>query len=267
MIEHHELSPRANQDELRYRNTVQLSQPLYSDVGKWSNRQEHNKLSVVPFLLAHNLIPAGEGLEIGAGTCWLTAELSKMTQVRLVHALDFSEVLLTQVAPEIIRRRGGSLEKIRFHVGDFHKLPFDSASLDFVTADAALHHTDELDAVLREIFRILKPGGRLIAINEPGMPFLLRPFARLLTAKHGEHEKQFGLIENIYTEDQWRAYLEDAGFEATFLRFFGRRGNWRAKLVAHTPLIKTNGLLFWSKVIVAAKPVEAAAGGTQKRPA
>jgi ubiquinone/menaquinone biosynthesis C-methylase UbiE len=257
MIQRHELSPLANEDELRYRNDVQLTEELYSDVEKWSKRQEQNKLSIIRFILQHDLIPGGEGLEIGAGTCWFTAELSKMSQVTVAHALDFSEVLLTDVAPEIVRRRNGQLEKIRFHVGDFHRLPFADASLDFVAADAALHHTDDLPAVLAEAFRVLKPGGRLLGIHEPGVPALLTPFNRFLVVKHGEHEKDFGIIENIYAESVWRDFFEAAGFNVRFLRFFGRRGNWRAKLVARTPLLLLNGLLFWSKVIVATKPIEA----------
>ena len=257
MIERHQLSPLANEEELRYRNTVQLTEDLYSDVDKWSKRQEQNKLSIVRFMVQRQLVPAGEGLEIGAGTCWLSAELSKMPQVTKVHALDFSEVLLTDVAPEIVRLRNGNLDKIKFHVGDFHKLPFPDSSLDFVAADAALHHTDQMDDVLTEVFRVLKPGGRLLGIHEPGIPSMLTPFNRFLVVQHGDHEKQYGVIENIYTEREWRTSFEAVGFKVSFMPFFGRRGNWRAKLVARSPLILFNGLLFWSKVIVATKPAQA----------
>jgi ubiquinone/menaquinone biosynthesis C-methylase UbiE len=251
MIERHELSNHANADELRYRNDVQLNEDLYNDVDKWSKRQEQNKVAIVRFLDERGLIPAGEGLEIGAGTCWFSAELSKLDQVKLIHALDFSEVLLTEVAPKIVERRGGKLDKIRFHVGDFHDLPFPDSSLDFVVADAALHHTNELDALLADARRVLKPGGTLLAIHEPGVPRLLTPFNRFLVVNHGGHEKQFGIIENIYPEGEWRDYFERTGFAVRFVPYFGRRANWRARLVAHRPFIWLNGLMFWSKVIVA----------------
>jgi ubiquinone/menaquinone biosynthesis C-methylase UbiE len=233
---------------------VQLNEELYNDVDKWSRRQEHNKVAIVRFLSQQGLIPGGEGLEIGAGTCWFTAELSKLDQVDVIHALDFSEVLLSDVAPKIVERRSGRIDKIRFHVGDFHALPFADSSLDFVVADAALHHTDRLDMLLAEVSRVLKPGGVVIAVHEPGVPALLTPFNRFLVVNHGGHEKQFGVIENIYREQEWRSFFERAGFGVRFVRYFGRRGNWRAKLVANTPIRWLNGLMFWSKVIVASKP-------------
>lgn len=46
------------------------------------------------------------------------------------------------------------------------RLPFADASFDLVFARAVLHHTRDLDAACREFFRVLKPGGKLIAIRE-----------------------------------------------------------------------------------------------------
>ncbi|MEO6361704.1 MAG: class I SAM-dependent methyltransferase [Caldimonas sp.] len=46
------------------------------------------------------------------------------------------------------------------------RLPFDDASFDLVFARAVLHHTKDLGAACREFFRVLKPGGRLVAIRE-----------------------------------------------------------------------------------------------------
>lgn len=46
------------------------------------------------------------------------------------------------------------------------RLPFGDASFDLVFARAVLHHTRDLEAACREFFRVLKPGGKLIAIRE-----------------------------------------------------------------------------------------------------
>lgn len=46
------------------------------------------------------------------------------------------------------------------------RLPFADASFDLVFARAVLHHTRDLETACREFFRVLKPGGRLIAIRE-----------------------------------------------------------------------------------------------------
>ncbi len=46
------------------------------------------------------------------------------------------------------------------------RLPFDDDSFDVIFARAVLHHTHELNEACKEFFRVLKPGGRLIAIRE-----------------------------------------------------------------------------------------------------
>lgn len=46
------------------------------------------------------------------------------------------------------------------------KLPFSDNTFDVVFARAVLHHTTDLSAACREFFRVLKPGGRFIAVRE-----------------------------------------------------------------------------------------------------
>lgn len=46
------------------------------------------------------------------------------------------------------------------------KLPFDDCSFDVIFARAVLHHTRDLGEACNEFFRVLKPGGRFIAVRE-----------------------------------------------------------------------------------------------------
>lgn len=46
------------------------------------------------------------------------------------------------------------------------RLPFDDASFDIVFARAVLHHTSNLAQACQEFFRVLKPGGRFVAVRE-----------------------------------------------------------------------------------------------------
>jgi len=50
---------------------------------------------------------------------------------------------------------------------DFHELPVSTDSVDIVFVAASVHHTRSPEVVLREMLRILKPGGILILHNEP----------------------------------------------------------------------------------------------------
>lgn len=52
-------------------------------------------------------------------------------------------------------------------VGDAQALPFVSGFADIVVLNAALHHCDDMDRVLREAARIVRPGGLLITDHDP----------------------------------------------------------------------------------------------------
>jgi SAM-dependent methyltransferase len=88
------------------------------------------------------------------------------------------------------------------------RLPFADGSFDLVFARAVLHHTRDLDAACREFFRVLKPGGMLIAIREhvistPGdLPRFLE--------QHPLHRLYGG--EHAFLLKQYVAAIEQAGF-------------------------------------------------------
>ena len=88
------------------------------------------------------------------------------------------------------------------------RLPFADASFDLVFARAVLHHIADLPAAAREFHRILRPGGRLIAIREhvisrdADLPAFL--------AAHPLHRHYGG--ENAFRVDQYADALTAAGF-------------------------------------------------------
>ncbi len=62
----------------------------------------------------------------------------------------------------------GVAEKVEVHTGDARKLPFDDASFDVVLSSMALHNiynAGERQTAVREIARVLKPGGRLLIVD------------------------------------------------------------------------------------------------------
>ena len=69
--------------------------------------------------------------------------------------------------PEVTRAnaaRGGVADKIRLETGDFTAMPFGDATFDLVVSSWAIHNVPTADGreqALREIERVLKPGGRI----------------------------------------------------------------------------------------------------------
>lgn len=87
-------------------------------------------------------------------------------------------------------------------------LPFADGSFDVVFARAVLHHTRDLEAACREFFRVLRPGGLLVAIREHviSAPADLPRFLE----QHPLHRLYGG--EHAYLLSEYIAALERAGF-------------------------------------------------------
>ena len=88
-----------------------------------------------------------------------------------VTGLDFSERML-----ERARRKSSQIKWVQ---GDVLALPFDDASFDAATIGFGIRNVDDLDAGLRELARVVRPGGRLAVLEITRPTGVLRPFFRL----------------------------------------------------------------------------------------
>ncbi len=63
------------------------------------------------------------------------------------------------------RDRGPQRAALRFVVGDMLALPFPDASFDIVTTGYGLRNVPDLTLAIREIHRVLKPGGQMLSLD------------------------------------------------------------------------------------------------------
>src|SRR5436190_13949848 len=134
----------------------------------------------IPFLTKKCHIEfRGRILEIGAGGAWLSAELSKLPTVVDLITTDISPRLLKEHAPKTFAILKANRAKITLMPGDFHKLDFPDNYFDYVVCSAVLAHAVNVVQVLREAKRVLKNGGRFVAIREP-----VRPLAKFRNRSH-----------------------------------------------------------------------------------
>lgn len=93
-------------------------------------------------------------LEVGPGPGELAERLASELEA-VVVAVDVSPRMV-----ELARARG-----VDARLGDVQKLPFDDESFDCVVAAWMLYHVPEVKRALAEISRVLRPGGRLVAVT------------------------------------------------------------------------------------------------------
>jgi ubiquinone/menaquinone biosynthesis C-methylase UbiE len=121
-----------------------------------SEYEIYDRLALLPFLDRAGVRgPEFTVLDLGCGTGAVALHLASRRIT--VEAVDHSPGMI-EVARDKAER-AGLAERITFHVGDIHDLPFDSGRFDGVTCQRVLHHISDPATVLAEVDRVLKPGG------------------------------------------------------------------------------------------------------------
>jgi demethylmenaquinone methyltransferase/2-methoxy-6-polyprenyl-1,4-benzoquinol methylase len=123
------------------------------------------------------------------------------------------------------RRKEGKAD-IGWVAGEAEALPFGDASLDLVSISFGLRNATRPEAALKEIRRVLKPGGRFVCLEFSRPHFWLKPFydlysflviPRLGAWVAGQPSAYHYLVESIRRFPDQRAFaamMEAAGFEA-----------------------------------------------------
>lgn len=102
-------------------------------------------------------------LEIGCGTGFFTLNLMLAGIIKEAHVTDISPGMVA-VAERNARDLGLT---VHGKVADAETLPYDDDTFDLVVGHAVLHHIPDVELALREVVRVLKPGGRFVFAGEP----------------------------------------------------------------------------------------------------
>jgi arsenite methyltransferase len=140
-------------------------------------------LVVVPFLNLANiglirdsielleLREKDQVLDIGFGGGWSLVALAERLPKGRVVGLDHSRDMIA-AATHLVRERELQ-RRVRLYRGDLLRLPFADASFDRVLTVNTIYYWPDLSAPLRDIARVLKPGGRLVlAFRSPATLWL-----------------------------------------------------------------------------------------------
>src|SRR5260221_10424471 len=112
-----------------------------------------NRLTNEPFIKYLNLTEPGLILEVGSGLGLLCHEIATQNPSSRIFGIEYATAQLANVDQGI-----GNLNFVQ---ADAHTLPFSTNCFDTVYCRYVLEHLANPQMVLEEIFRVLKPGGKV----------------------------------------------------------------------------------------------------------
>lgn len=177
---------------------------------------------LVALRLAHSM-PAAPAriLDVACGTGDLTLVLSKATDAQVIGA-DFCRPML-EIA---VRKAAPGALDIPFIEADAMKLPFSDRSFEGVTIAFGLRNLSNVEDGLKELFRILKPGGRVVVLEFsrpviPGFRTLFHLYftkvlpilGGLVSGSRSAYEYLPDSVSRFPVQEQLAAILRQVGFE------------------------------------------------------
>lgn len=148
---------------------------------KWSISYDDRCISYARDRFAHiageDGWPYGRALELGSGTGFFLLNLMQAGVMDDGYVTDLSPGMV-----EVARRNAAGLGfDVEGRVADAESIPYDDDSFDLVVGHAVLHHIPDVEQALREVLRVLRPGGRFVFAGEPTArgDFVARRLSRL----------------------------------------------------------------------------------------
>jgi len=141
-------------------------------------------------------------LDVGCGWGLLLQTLSQKDKSLKLFGIDISPEMV-----KVAKRNFQNSKQVEIKEGSADKLPYKSNSFDNVTCILSFHHHPDSQQSLREMYRVLKPKGRLYLFD----PFTDGPIRKfiLLVAALFFGEKNI----SVYSKTQMRSFLKKTGFK------------------------------------------------------
>ena len=176
---------------------------------------------------ASGVRPGNKVLDLAGGTGDLTAKFSKLVgREGKVILADINSSMLN-VGRDKLRDKG-LVQNIEYVQANAQYLPFEDNTFDVITIAFGLRNVTDKDMALRSMFRVLKPGGRLLVLefSKPEheivnkmydfYSFNILPKMGDLVAKDGDSYQYLAESIRMHPDQETlKSMMDDAGFEQT----------------------------------------------------
>jgi len=190
-----------------------------------------------------NLTGKERVLEVGASFCWGSWRFAQKGCE--VVSTDVTNYLET--ADIFFEKDGSYMDRV---MTDMSQLPFEDNSFDVIYSHSVIHHCKVLKPLFSEFQRVLKPGGRIVALHECSFGLFEDKAGTALQEAIDQ-----GFNENAYTIPEWKKGALDGGFSKVKLHFFSfiedylyrksRRTNKTTFKIALAKFVKAIAPLHW----------------------
>jgi SAM-dependent methyltransferase len=130
------------------------------------------------------------------------------------------EVIATDLTPQMLVAARAFLQSkgarnVEFREADATALPFSNSEFDLATCRIAPHHFPDVGQFVRELFRVVRPGGLAVVIDN------MVPEDRMVAEYINNFEKLRDPSHNwSYAESDWIRFFQEAGFTGLHVEFF-----------------------------------------------
>ncbi|MGO4693006.1 class I SAM-dependent methyltransferase [Paenibacillus sp. 2TAB26] len=189
----------------------QVQKQFGKNAAKYVTSSRHAKGEDLAFLVSSSQANKEmEVLDVATGGGHVANALAPL--VRHVIAYDLTEQMLEKAA-EFIHGNGHS--NVDFVQGDAELLPFADASFDLVACRIAAHHFPNVPAFASEAFRVIKPGGKLLLIDN-------------VAPENDKFDEFYNQVEKkrdpshvrAWKKSEWINLLENSGFRLEIMVCF-----------------------------------------------
>lgn len=143
-------------------------------------------------------------IDLGSGAgndCFVARSLTG--ESGKVIGIDFTEAMINKARANAEKL---GFNNVEFRLGDIEKMPVSSAVADVIVSNCVLNLVPEKQNVIKEIYRVLKPGGHfsisdIVLVGE--LPEKLKQAAEMYA----------GCVSGAIQKDQYLNYINEAGFE------------------------------------------------------